>query len=382
METRFTIDGSAELEGCLERICAQVRSKVTAQIRGDDLAAIVLGGGYGRGEGGVLRTEAGDQPYNDLEFYVFLRGNRLLQEYRYGRMLHDLGERLSIQAGVHVEFKIDCAERWRCSAVSMFSYDLVSMHRIIFGDDAVFQGCEHHLNATAIPLSEATRLMFNRCSGLLLARELLQKNAPTSDEADFIGRNLAKMQLALGDATLSALGRYHWSARERHRRIAALAAEASFAWLPEIQAHHRSGLVFKLHPHRASKTVDEFYVKHRQLTELAMQLWLWLEGRRLQCRFRSTSDYALSDVDKCPETSAWRNYLLSLRAFGPKATLKAISCRYPRERLFNALALLLWNEEMVEKPSVLRRIQKELETDASDRAGLVSVFQRIWPRYG
>jgi hypothetical protein len=27
--------------------------------------------------------------------------------------------------------------------------------------------------------------------------------------------------------------------------------------------------------------VDEFDLEHRRLTELAMQLWLWLEGRRL-----------------------------------------------------------------------------------------------------
>ncbi len=62
--------------------------------------------------------------------------------------------------------------------------------------------------------------MFNRCSGLLLARELLRKSALSSEEADFIGRNLAKMQLALGDAVLTAFGQYHWSAWERHRRLA------------------------------------------------------------------------------------------------------------------------------------------------------------------
>src|ERR1700733_12464238 len=80
MKTRFTIDGSPDLEDRLERICDRVRCEATAQIATKDLAAIVLGGGYGRGEGGVLKTEAGDQPYNDLEFYVFVRGDRLWQE--------------------------------------------------------------------------------------------------------------------------------------------------------------------------------------------------------------------------------------------------------------------------------------------------------------
>ena len=264
----------------------------------------------------------------------------------------------------------------------MFSYDLVSGHRIIFGDESIFQGLEYHLNAEAIPLSEATRLMFNRCCGLLLSRELLRKGVLASEEADFVGRNLAKMQLALGDAVLTAFGQYHWSAIERHRRLTAFTPNQLPSWLPEVQACHEAGLAFKLLPCRISKSVEEFDLEHRQLTELAMHLWLWLEGRRLKQPFDSVSDYALSEVDKCAGTSAWQNYLLSLRTFGPKAMLEAMSCRYPRGRLFNALALLLWNAEAASKPRTLRRLQQELQTDASDLGSLVSVFKRIWPCYG
>ena len=382
MSMRFTIDGSPELEDRLERICSQVRRQITALIAYRDVAAIVLGGGYGRGEGGVLRTEDGDEPYNDLEFYVFLRGNRFLQERRYSRTLHHLGERLSKQASLPVEFKIDGADRWRRSPVSMFSYDLVAGHRVIFGDESIFMGCEHHLNAGAIPLSEATRLMFNRCSGLLLARELLQQHSLANDEADFIGRNLAKMQLALGDTVLTVMGQYHWSVRQRHLRLAAFSSEELAPCLPEVQAHHGAGLLFKLYPQRVSKGVGEFDSEHRRLTELAMRLWLWLERRRLGQPFHSASDYALSDVAKCPEKPAWRNFILSLRTFGPKASLEAMSWRYPRERLFNSLALLLWNANATDQPRLLRKLQQELQTDALDWAGLVSVFKRVWPRYG
>jgi hypothetical protein len=382
MRTRFTIDGSAELEDRLERICLQVRCGATALIPRKHIAAIVLGGGYGRGEGGVLRTAAGDLPYNDLDFYIFFRGNRLLQEHRYGRILRDLGDCLSSDAGLPLEFKIDCVDRWRRSPVSMYSYDLISMHRMIFGDESVFLGGQHHLDSGAIPFSEGTRLMFNRCSGLLLARELLQRKVLPGAEADFVARNLAKAQLGLGDALLVAFGQYHWSAPERHRRLAALKAEDLPDWLPVVQAHHGAGLVFKLHPSGKFKPVKEFDLEHRQLTELALQVWLWLESRRLNQRFLSASEYAFSDVDKCSGTPAWRNYLLSIRTFGPQATLKTLSCRYPRGRLFNALALLLWDAEFTAHPPLLRRLQQLLQTEAADWTGLVGAFKRIWPCYG
>ena len=82
MNTRFTIDGNDLLEKHLAASCREVSKSVQLLLPRDKLQALVLAGGYGRGEGGVLRTAAGDQPYNDLEFYVFTRGSRLLNEYR------------------------------------------------------------------------------------------------------------------------------------------------------------------------------------------------------------------------------------------------------------------------------------------------------------
>ncbi len=382
MNKRFTIDGSAELEKRLEQLCDRVREGVTAAIPAKEIDAIVLGGGYGRGEGGVLRDDMEDKPYNDFEFYVFLRGSRVLNDRRHRGKLHELGERLSVDAGMAVEFKIDVIDRWKDSAVTMFSYDLVAGHRVIFGNERIMDDCGHHLRAPAIPLSEATRLMFNRCSGLLMARELLDKRRLTREEADFTGRNLAKLQLALGDAALTVFGEYHWSVCERNRRLAALDAGELNPWMAEIRAHHITGMEFKLHPSVASKSVEEFEVEHRQLTALARRLWLWLESRRLKQSFETVSDYALSTVEKCPETSAWRNFLLSIRTFGFKALPEASSFRYPRERLFNALALLLWDADATSKPRLLRRLQQLLHTDAPDWAGLVSVFKRVWPAYG
>ena len=171
MNQRFTLDGGDRLEQHLAALCNQVREEVLQVIPRGRVEAILLGGGYGRGEGGVLQTPAGEQPYNDLEFYLCLAGHPLLNERRYGARVHELAERLSHSAGIEIEFKIISLRRLRRESVSMFHYDLITGHRCVYGGENCLSGCDHHRAAHRIPLCEATRLLMNRCSGLLFSAE-------------------------------------------------------------------------------------------------------------------------------------------------------------------------------------------------------------------
>src|SRR3989442_3228826 len=117
----------------------------------------------------------------------------------------------------------------------MFYYDLVTRHHRLWGDEALLAGCDHHRDGGRIPLYEATRLLMNRCSGLLFAKERLQRDRFTHDDADFVSRNLAKAQLAFGDAVLTVNGQYHWSCRERHQRLMNLSVPDDLPWLAEVR---------------------------------------------------------------------------------------------------------------------------------------------------
>jgi hypothetical protein len=377
MSQRFTIDGSDALESQLAENCKRVLNGVCAVIPAAKLDGILLGGGYGRGEGGVLKTLAGDKPYNDLEFYVFLRGNAILAEKRFRRPLQALGETLSSEAGLEVEFKVLTLDKLRRSPPSMFYYDLVSGHRWQLGEDKMLAGCEHHRDAAKIPLHEAARLLMNRCSGLLYSAERLARANFGEAEADFVGRNLAKAQLAFGDVLLTAQTQYHWSCRERNARLAGLAAVDDLP-LAALFRHHATGVEFKLHPVRSNEPRDVLALRLTELSTLGRQLWLWLESRRLNTRFVSARDYALSSVDKCPETSSLRNRLVNLRAFGAGGLT---STRYPRERLLHALTLLLWEPEALAQPGMRAKIQSELRTPTSDLPSVTSAYEQHWRRF-
>jgi hypothetical protein len=379
---RFTIDGNADLERHLGALCRRVRLEAINLVPSPKLEALVLGGGYGRGQGGVLKMESEEAPYNDLEFYVFIAGNHWINVARYRRAFQNLESELSAEAGLHVEFKVDSLQKLRRTPVSIFSYDLVSGHRTIIGTEPVFVGCEYHFDSTKIPATEATRLLLNRCSGLLLARELLLKDSLTDEESDFVGRNLAKAQLALGDALLAAEGKYHWDCLERARRLRKLEAEGGRPLLSRIRPHHDAGVQFKLHPVRERAPIDEFRSQHRELTRLALEVWLWIENKRLQANFSELRDYSLSCVDKRVGGVLWRNLLLNIKTFGAAVTLSRNSRRYPRERLFNALPLLLGDSEAEIQPETRRYLQNQLHTRAKDWPGLVAAYKQLWSCYG
>lgn len=378
---RFTLDGDSALESHLARVCACVRAGVKRLVPRRRLEGILLGGGYGRGEGGVLRTPEGDRPYNDLEFYVFLRGSTVLNDRRHRARLAALAHELSATAGIEVEFKILSLAKLRRSPVSMFSYDLVRGHSWVCGHEALLRPCAHHERAESIPLAEATRLLMNRCSGLLFARERLDGGTFTADDADFAERNLAKARLALGDAVLVAFGRYHWSCRERGRRLAALPPAAWMPWFETVGAEHARGVDFKLHPQRSARSAPELRDDLRQLSLLACRVWLWLESLRLHKTFRSAVGYTLHPGNKCPETSPRWNWLVNLRHFGWRAMFAPLSWRYPRERLLCALPVLLWQPAMIESRRVRERLQRQLGTLAGDVRGLLVAYIRLWETF-
>ena len=377
MSARFTVDGSLALEDRLADTCAEFGLGVQGVVPSDRLQAVLLGGGYGRGEGGVLASPTGDQPYNDLEFFVLVRGAPRLNERRHGPALHALAHRLSGILGIEVEFKLTSLEALRDGETTLFAHDLVRGHRVVVGLPDALSPCAHHGDATRIPLHEATRLLFNRCSGLLFAAERLARPAFSADDADFVGRNLAKLRLALGDAVLIARGNYHWSCRERDRSLSHL-AEPGLP-LQEIRALHTQGVAFKLRPWREAASRDSLLAQHQNLRATAWTVWSWLESRRLGRAFPSPGAYAADPADKCPDSPAWKNALLRLLAYGPRACTSPRWFRYPRESLFNALSLLLW--ESPDAPGLAARVARELPPPAASRTEAIATYHRLWTRF-
>ena len=216
--------------------------------------------------------------------------------------------------------------------------------------------------------------MMNRFSGLLFAKSHLSKNELSTENLDFINRNIAKAQLAIGDALLTANGKYHWSCIQRLENLKNL--KVDHLPISTIIHHHQKAVEFKLHPKHMRKTKDQLSKLHEEVSALAWHAWKHIESIRLDSKITDPESY-IHQGNKCPETNPIKNILLRFRTFGFSSWMNKYRFRYPREALLNTLTLLLWKPEAADLKWLSTTFCKSIE---SPEAALVS-YKQLWENY-
>ena len=198
---------SALLDEALPRLAADIEA-----LHPQKLAGVVLGGGYGRGEGGVRRSPQGDKLYNDLDFFVFADRAEKNELATIDRELVKLSAPWEKRLGVAVDFgpAKNLSALKRVSRTLMYQ-ELLHGWRPVWGEVDLAAHLPE-LPPEQLPFTEAARLLLNRGMGLLFAANRLLAG---SDDADFIVRNMNKALLGGGDALLIARHRYRWHGNER-----------------------------------------------------------------------------------------------------------------------------------------------------------------------
>ena len=324
----------------LDRFLARLAASLGAQAFAEKAAFLLLAGGYGRGEGGIFRAsaDADAELYNDLEFYLVLRDPSAASAAQH--WCHAEAHRGEEEIGIEVEFKVLALAALQGAESSMFYYDLLAAHRLVWGDAALVAALPARLlDPTLIPAHEATRLLFNRGTGLYFsARKLADDSAPP--DSGFIERNHAKVRLALADSVLAMNGRHHFSCRTRHGRMTEPLAHTPPCW-QQIRKWHAAAVDFKFHPRHENPPVEILRERQRELTAVWSEVFLWVESRRLQRAFRDAGDYAAWQGRLFPEFPRVRNFLLHLRDRLRRGKPPRGWSDYPRAALQRALVLLL-----------------------------------------
>jgi hypothetical protein len=302
-------------------------------VLGRNLLAVVLGGGYGRGEGGVVRRGDRECPYNDVDLCLVVRWKLPFPQ----ASLQRVAERHHAALGVEIDLgrpqTIGGIRRW---PPWLRWFDLVHGHIVLHGDSRVIAGNAPSTVAEGILPIEAMRLLLNRGAGLVWAHRVVRGCEPPPDP-DFVRRNYYKCAQALADGILIAHGRYSPQTSERLDRFAALAeGNEGVAELGLQDAYARS-LAFKLRPDQAPPIEPA-----EKALEAMGGLWgrvvLHVEGLRTGRGWRSLDEYVAwrgpREADQNRPSRWVRNWVRNLQ-------VGIWSLRYLRERLYRELPCLL-----------------------------------------
>lgn len=218
---KFTASANPEAEALLRKALEGIRSDIAAlNLRG--LAGVYLGGGYGRGEGGVFCKNGTVRLYNDLDFFPVGTGLGKTDKAHIDSALREVSRKWHAELGIDVDFgPVKNSSELKRSARTLMFQELRHGFVTICGSDDALTGAVPVLAPEQLPLMEAVRLMLNRGMGLLFAGEKL---ASHSGDTGFILRNWNKCILGCGDAFLIADKGYLWHVEERRERLLELAA--------------------------------------------------------------------------------------------------------------------------------------------------------------
>ena len=210
---RFVAGECPELDQAVESALRELGGEIE-RARIPRLAGVVLGGGYGRGEGGAQLDVGAPRLYNDLDFFAITEDGAPEAETvaAVGKALEPIAAKWTQQLGVDVDFAVKTPWRIRHDEDRLMIQELVHgyVDVALAKGEKLFAGVRA-LKPGELPWMEAARLLMNRGMGLLLADE--------SKDPGFVARNLNKCVLGAGDARLIAGGRYAWRAEERADRL-------------------------------------------------------------------------------------------------------------------------------------------------------------------
>ena len=205
-----------ELDAKINEACRAIGAEIDA-LKVPALAGVVLGGGYGRGEGGIGEDSTLS---NDLDFFAITEDGAPEAESIASIMeaLQPVSEKWAKKLGVDVDFAAKTPWRLKHDESRLMVQELLRGYFDVSGKkgEELFSHIERR-SADGIPWNEAARLLMNRGVGLLLARDRSGRERFGFEDmrGDFAARNVNKCVLGSGDARLVARHDYRWRALER-----------------------------------------------------------------------------------------------------------------------------------------------------------------------
>ena len=363
-EHRFTDLHSSELELRITRDLERI-ADVGEHYLGDHFHTLVLGGGYGRGEGGGRQRGDAWEPYNDYDLFVIVKG---VPAWRRGSLRTEvaaLGRSLEEELDLEVELSAVRAEDLKTLPFTLMWCELVGGHHVVRGSRDALRAVPEMAPGT-MPLFEGVHYLSNRAALILwsMVEDL---------GADRTWKFIHKAWLAIGAAALIGDERFQVGYDQRLHGLEDQMPEG-LAGIPMLLERYREAAQARKQPTPAP--CAEIVAERRQeVTQALLVCWRWLEQRRSGREFPDFKSYAeVPGLFEEPWSDRPMNVVRQLRLLGPAGLRPSRAvAEHPRTRPIRAIPALL--EGRLSPPAITRLVGGEGDWTTSARRCL-----DIWRR--
>lgn len=212
--SRYTVRGSNELDARIDIHLEHIVKTVSPHCD-----AVILLGGYGRGEGTpFIRPDGSQSPFNDYDLVVIVDTINSAVRLQFSA----LEKQLTGDLGLPVDLCPYQRSQLPSREFSLLNYEMKYGHMVLKGDEYILDTMPNYAH-NAIPLAEGSRLLLNRGKLLLDIQQRLTGTKPLNDEERirFI-KFIFKAWLAFGDCALLAVRNYDISYTVKKERISGI----------------------------------------------------------------------------------------------------------------------------------------------------------------
>jgi len=381
---RFTVKGSPVIEKKILEMIRIIAESMTSAIKKEKYKALVLLGGYGRGEGGVLIENGKEKPHNNFDFILITENLNEHDQYQLKTKIDELMISIEEKIDLVIDFNIISRSKLTNSPCRMIWYDMRFGHKTILGDKNFVPSLKS-FSKKRIPNWEARNLIVNRGTLMIINELILEKEPITENYKKLVIKHAIKAIIAYGDALLFFLGDYSWSYVERQKKMSARDdIDQTFKKLYDEAMEFRFKPDYKLYLKKDLK----LWIK--TLQNNFNKIHLFCESKRLRINDLNWKNYTEHAFKH-----AFFEEIISLRTIAKKVINLSKSNAYPgkggvltslgfrtsgKEGILPILfPLIAYHLSINEFKTIGKKI---LNSDGTDISSLRIAYLKEWGRYG
>lgn len=289
----YTVYDEPEVDKQIESILKYITGRIKSLIGEENIQAVILTGGFGRGEGGIIINDNSTlHLVNDFDINIVAKPTKYRNiKLKYNSRLEQLAQELAAKVGIkQIDLGISHPARFYFMPYNVGSYEYQNGCKLIYG----YAKIKKHIKANKLPVTDGTQYFLNRGSGMLIPTlYFLNKKAINEKNRENFLIEINKFILAMGDSYLLLKKEYHYSYTQR----VVIAEKLNFDEMPGgilIKEKYIDALNWKVRPEihwlGYSKMVKHWF----EIRKIANKYFLWFENTRLKTDYKNWEEYCNS----------------------------------------------------------------------------------------